>query len=122
MTRSRRLLGLLGAVSAFLAVIAIWLVLHNPQVDNTSLGDDQPCAAPYDTVLNHPDNVPGGEPLPMLRSRLGASIWGSPLQFWTSSRCRSHGARAGMTAVLAVRAGPPKVAGPDVLARGPSRR
>ena len=62
MTRSRRLLGLLGALSAFLTVIAIWLVLHNRQVDNTGLGDDYPCAAPYDTVLSDPDNVPDGDP------------------------------------------------------------
>ncbi|MFL6131609.1 MAG: hypothetical protein ACJ72A_02335 [Nocardioidaceae bacterium] len=61
MTRSRRLVAA-GVLSAILAAIAIWLVLHNPTVDDTSLGDGYPCSAPYDTVLNDADNVPGGEP------------------------------------------------------------
>jgi hypothetical protein len=62
-TRSRRLLATLGPVSATLAVTAIWLVLHNPTIDATSRGD-YVCLAPYDTVLNDADNMPGGEPPP----------------------------------------------------------
>ncbi len=61
MARSRRLPLLLGIVSAVFAVVAIWAFLDNPTIDNTSLGD-YTCAAPYDTVLNDADNVPGGEP------------------------------------------------------------
>ena len=61
---TRRLLATLGLVSAALAVTAIWLVLHNPTIDATSRGDDYTCLAPYDTVLNDADNLPGGEPPP----------------------------------------------------------
>jgi hypothetical protein len=64
MTRSRPLLATLCLVSATLAVTAIWLVLHNPTIDDTSRGDDYTCLAPYDTVLNDADNMPGGEPPP----------------------------------------------------------
>ena len=54
----------LTAVAAVLALAAVWLVLHNPSIDGTSRGDDYTCVAPYDTVLNGHDNVPGGEPPP----------------------------------------------------------
>lgn len=64
MTRSRSLLGMLVLLTATLVVAAAWLVLHNPSIDGTSRGDDYPCLAPYDTVLNNADNVPGGEPAP----------------------------------------------------------
>jgi hypothetical protein len=54
----------LGLASALLVVFAIWLVLHDPTIDDTSRGDDFPSLAPYDTVLNVTDNVPGGEAPP----------------------------------------------------------
>jgi hypothetical protein len=44
-----------------LAVAAIWLALHNPEV-RTGEGNVYPCSAAYDTVLFDADNVPGGEP------------------------------------------------------------
>jgi hypothetical protein len=53
----------LGLLSVLFAVLALWLVLHNPTVDSASLGE-YTCTAPYDTVLNDADNVPGGEPPP----------------------------------------------------------
>lgn len=63
-TGSRLLLALLGVASVVLAAVATWLVLHNPSIDDTSRGDGYACSAPYDTVLNDADNVPGGEPPP----------------------------------------------------------
>ena len=62
-TGSRPLLATLGLVSVSLAITAIWLVLHNPTIEGTSRGD-YACLAPYDTVLNDADNMPGGEPPP----------------------------------------------------------
>lgn len=62
MTRQRPLVVFLGLLSAVLAVVALWLAQDNPDIDNTSRGDQYTCAAPYDTVLNDADNVPGGEP------------------------------------------------------------
>lgn len=64
MTRSRTLLTMLGVLTAALAVSTVWLMLHNPSIDGTGRGDDYACLAPYDTVLNGADNVPGGEPPP----------------------------------------------------------
>jgi hypothetical protein len=61
MTRSRPVLALLGLLSALCALVAFWLLLHNPTVKSTSLGG-YTCSAPYDTVLFDADNVPGGEP------------------------------------------------------------
>ena len=43
--------------------MAVWLMLHNPTVESVSMGE-YTCTAPYDTVLNDADNVPGGEPPP----------------------------------------------------------
>jgi hypothetical protein len=63
MTRFRRLPVVLGILAAVCAAIGVWLVLDNPTVKSTSLGA-YTCTAPYDTVLNDPDNVPGGEPPP----------------------------------------------------------
>ncbi|WP_028645622.1 hypothetical protein [Nocardioides sp. URHA0020] len=64
MHRTRRLLlALLGALSAVFAVAGMWLLLHNPSVKSVSMGM-YTCTAPYDTALNEPDNVPGGEPPP----------------------------------------------------------
>lgn len=63
MTRSRRLPVLLGVVAAICAAIGVWLIFDNPTVDSTILGEYL-CTAPYDTVLNDADNVPGGEPPP----------------------------------------------------------
>jgi hypothetical protein len=62
MTRLRPLIVFLGLLSAVLAVAALWLAQDNPDIDNTSRGVQYTCAAPYDTVLNDADNVPGGEP------------------------------------------------------------
>ena len=62
MTGTRPFLALLGVAAVVLATLATWLVLHNPTIDDTSRGDDYTCLAPYDTVLNDADNVPGGEP------------------------------------------------------------
>jgi len=63
MTRYRRLPALLGILAAFCAIIGVWLIFDNPSVDSKSLGEYM-CTAPYDTVLNDADNVPGGEPPP----------------------------------------------------------
>ncbi|MCM0622642.1 hypothetical protein [Nocardioides bruguierae] len=49
-------------LSVAAAVAACWLVLDNPSIDGTSRGDDYTCLAPYETVLLHGDNTPGGEP------------------------------------------------------------
>lgn len=61
MGRLRTVALLLGLLSALFAVLALWLVLHNPTVTGPSSGD-YTCSAPYDTVLNDADNVPGGAP------------------------------------------------------------
>ena len=62
MSRLRRVIVLLGLLSAVLAVTALWLTLDTPDIDDTSRGAQYTCAAPYDTVLKDADNVPGGEP------------------------------------------------------------
>ncbi len=61
MTRSRRAFALLGLLAVVVALVATWLLLHNPTVKSTTLGG-YTCSAPYDTVLLDADNVPGGEP------------------------------------------------------------
>jgi hypothetical protein len=58
----RRLPTVLGILAAVVGLFAAWWVLNNPTVYSSSLGEDYTCTAPYDTVLNDPDNVPGGEP------------------------------------------------------------
>ena len=50
--------------AAALAAAAVWLTFDNPDIDGTSKGDGYTCLAPWDTVLNEADNVPGGEPPP----------------------------------------------------------
>lgn len=59
-----RLRAVLGLLAAALAVIAVWLAFDNPEIDGTSRGDDYTCLAPWDTVLNGADNLPGGETPP----------------------------------------------------------
>lgn len=59
-----RLQAVLGLLAATLAATAIWLTFDNPDIDGTSRGDDYTCLAPWDTVLNDADNMPGGEPPP----------------------------------------------------------
>jgi hypothetical protein len=59
-----RLRVVLGLLAAALAVIAIWLAFDNPEIDGTSRGDHYTCPAPWDTVLNGADNLPGGETPP----------------------------------------------------------
>jgi hypothetical protein len=59
-----RLHVVLGLLAGALAVTAIWLAFDNPDIDGTSRGDDYTCLAPWDTVLNDADNMPGGEPPP----------------------------------------------------------
>ena len=59
-----RVLVLLVAFTAVLAVTAIWVTFDNPDIDGTSRGDAYTCLAPWDTVLNNADNYPGGEPPP----------------------------------------------------------
>lgn len=49
------------SVSALLAVLALWLAFDNPTVGAWSRGEDYPCLAPWDTVLNGASNVPGGD-------------------------------------------------------------
>jgi hypothetical protein len=61
MHNSRPARTLLGILAIVLAATAVWLVLHNPTVESATLGQ-YTCAAPYDTVMNEADNVPGGEP------------------------------------------------------------
>lgn len=51
---------LLCALAA--VVVGVWLAFDNPEIDGTSRGDGYTCLAPWDTVLNDADNVPGGEP------------------------------------------------------------
>jgi hypothetical protein len=55
---------LLAVVAAALAITAVWLALDNPVIHNTSRADNYSCLAPWDTVLNDADNIPGGEPAP----------------------------------------------------------
>ncbi len=58
-------LSLLLAALAIAAAFAAVLVAHwNPTIDGTSRGDNYPCLAPYDTVLNDASNSPGGDPAP----------------------------------------------------------
>lgn len=52
------------ALSAGLATTAIWLAFDNPDISGTSRGDHYTCLAPWDTVLNDADNLPGGETPP----------------------------------------------------------
>lgn len=59
-----RLHAVLGLLAAALAVTATWLAFDNPEIDGTSRGDNYTCLAPWDTVLNGADNMPGGEPPP----------------------------------------------------------
>lgn len=44
--------------------VGLWLALDNPTIEGVSRGGDDgySCSAPWDTVLNGADNVPGGEP------------------------------------------------------------
>lgn len=63
MTASRPIV-LLTLVAAVLAATSLWLAFDNPEIDSTSKGEGYPCLAPWDTVLNDADNVPGGEPPP----------------------------------------------------------
>jgi hypothetical protein len=62
-TRSRTVPVLIALVAAALsAAAALWLAYDNPDIDGTSRGPSYTCLAPWDTVLNDADNVPGGEP------------------------------------------------------------
>lgn len=54
----------LGLLAAALAVSAIWLAFDNPEIDGTTRGNGYTCLAPWDTVLNGADNLPGGETPP----------------------------------------------------------
>lgn len=51
-------------LAAVLALAALLLVFDNPGIDDTSRGDNYPCLAPHDTVLNNGSNIPGGETPP----------------------------------------------------------
>ena len=55
---------LLTMAAAAFAVTAVWLALDNPDIRDTSRSDPYTCLAPWDTVLNDADNIPGGEPPP----------------------------------------------------------
>jgi hypothetical protein len=59
-TRSISSTALLWCAAAAV-VVGLWLAVDNPTIEGTSKGD-HPCLAPWDTVLNGADNVPGGEP------------------------------------------------------------
>lgn len=63
MNRYRAVPLLLSAATALVG-IAVWLTLDNPEIDGASRGDTYTCLAPWDTVLNDADNIPGGEPAP----------------------------------------------------------
>ena len=54
----------LALLALALACGALWPALDNPTISNTSRGDNYPCLAPYDTVLNDANNFPGGESPP----------------------------------------------------------
>jgi hypothetical protein len=71
MIRVVRVHAVLGLLAAALAVTAIWLAFDNPDIDGTSRGDEYTCLAPWDTVLNDADNMPGGEP-PLDAEEIGA--------------------------------------------------
>lgn len=67
MTRRRRAwpTGVCVGLAGVLLIAAAWLALHNPVVDGTDpdgVGPGWTCRAPYDTVLFHNDNLPGGGP------------------------------------------------------------
>ena len=62
MRAARYLTWALVVLGAVLAVTALVLAVDNPEIDGTSRGDDYPCLAPWDTVLNDANNYPGGEP------------------------------------------------------------
>lgn len=63
MERSR-LASLLVALAMLLALTGAWFATANPSIGGTSRGDNYSCLAPYDTVLNDADNMPGGDPPP----------------------------------------------------------
>ncbi len=52
----------LVALAAACALAGLWIAFDNPTIDGTSRGAGYTCLAPWDTVLNGADNVPGGEP------------------------------------------------------------
>lgn len=62
---------ILGVVGLLLVLAGGWLVFDNPEVSLSASAtawydgeSTRTCLAPYDTVLNHADNFPGGEPPP----------------------------------------------------------
>ena len=95
---SRRLPFLLAVLAAVLALTAVWLVHHNPSIDGTSRGDDYACVAPYDTVLNGHDNVPGGEP-PLDSDRIASRCRAAGERWFTAGV--ATGAAAGVVLVVA---------------------
>jgi hypothetical protein len=105
MARSRPPVIVLGLLAAGVAIAALCLALNNPDIDNTSRGDNYPCAAPYDTVLNDADNVPGGEP-PADSDSIAARCVDAGQARFVRSVAGGLGAvvLAGTAAVLAVRA------------------
>ncbi len=64
MRAARYLTWALVVLGAVLALTALVLAIDNPEIDGTSRGDDYPCLAPWDTVLNGATNSPAGEPPP----------------------------------------------------------
>jgi hypothetical protein len=78
---------LVVSTAVALAVGALWLAFDNPVIHHTGRGAVYTCLAPWDTVLNHADNFPGGEPPPD-----GEDI---------AARCRAAGEHRFVLALLA---------------------
>ncbi|MGL5866743.1 MAG: hypothetical protein ACRCYX_12905 [Dermatophilaceae bacterium] len=99
---------LLALVAGVLAVVAIWLLLDNPEIDDTSRGDGYSCAAPYDTVLNDADNWPGGEGAPDGNEIAARCIDAGRLRFTQSAVAGAAAALAAVTGVLIARRPAPR--------------
>lgn len=75
---------LLGALAAL--VVGVWLAFDNPDITGTSRDRDgsYTCLAPWDTVINGADNVPGGERPPDADEIAERCRDAGTLQFWES--------------------------------------
>lgn len=70
-SRQAVFLGALACLSFVLAVVALTSLASHPSVHARSTGEDFPCLATYDIVLNNAYNDPDGFP-PLPGERIGA--------------------------------------------------
>ena len=70
-SRQVALLGTLACLSFVLVVVALGSLASHPSVRARSTGEDFPCLATYDIVLNNAYNDPDGFP-PLPGERIGA--------------------------------------------------